>query len=412
MSWGTAGLLILGWIGGTIAVYLALYLFDKAFKFQDHKGWSDLGRAIMYFFITFVPPVFILLMTIFLKIQGMSRTIFVIISVIVILGFPAYCIGMFVIYPPKRMAKYCMSKAGDYEKTEVSDREILIEYIQRQINLIYNKMYLPFKYQGNEKRAVAYVEAIVDNNRNLFPEISEYEIIPSVFPGWHLMYLFLYFKDGDKRYMILHYKMSRDQNLASYVKDNHDRESQKVFLWKDFRNITMTGRLCYVFMCIENYLVTLYPEADWKKLAFHMWKTTGKSFSYGWPGWNTDMIQYAVNTLMDYEEKYHKDDELSVKKKRINDLMNLIVCVSKTGNDIIHSDDNTAYFYECENKSIETIYEVTRILKEKSIPLPDMEKMSDFIFDRTTVTERGENKEAWGYDIDTKYLSIILKEEK
>ena len=124
------------------------------------------------------------------------------------------------------------------------------------------------------------------------------------------------------------------------------------------------------------------------------------------------MIQYAVNTLMDYEEKYHKDDELSVKKKRINDLMNLIVCVSKTGNDIIHSDDNTAYFYECENKSIETIYEVTRILKEKSIPLPDMEKMSDFIFDRTTVTERGENKEAWGYDIDTKYLSIILKEEK
>ena len=30
-----------------------------------------------------------------------------------------------------------------------------------------------------------------------------------------------------------------------------------------FYNITMTGRLCYIFMCIERYLTTLYPERDW-----------------------------------------------------------------------------------------------------------------------------------------------------
>ena len=35
----------------------------------------------------------------------------------------------------------------------------------------------------------------------------------------------------------------------------------------DFYSITMTGRLCYIFMCIERYLVTLYPDRDWTPIS-------------------------------------------------------------------------------------------------------------------------------------------------
>ena len=41
---------------------------------------------------------------------------------------------------------------------------------------------------------------------------------------------------------------------------------------KRFENVTMTGRLCYIFMCIERYLLALYPDRDWSLVARKMWR--------------------------------------------------------------------------------------------------------------------------------------------
>ena len=37
-----------------------------------------------------------------------------------------------------------------------------------------------------------------------------------------------------------------------------------------FKNITMTGRMCYIFMCMERYLLSLYPDRDWTLVAKKM----------------------------------------------------------------------------------------------------------------------------------------------
>ena len=36
--------------------------------------------------------------------------------------------------------------------------------------------------------------------------------------------------------------------------------------------ISMNGRMAYVIMCVERFLVAVYPERDWKPLARTMWK--------------------------------------------------------------------------------------------------------------------------------------------
>ncbi len=43
---------------------------------------------------------------------------------------------------------------------------------------------------------------------------------------------------------------------------------------KRFDNITMNGRMCYIFMCIERYLLALYPDRDWTPVAKRMWQWT------------------------------------------------------------------------------------------------------------------------------------------
>lgn len=43
---------------------------------------------------------------------------------------------------------------------------------------------------------------------------------------------------------------------------------------EEFYNITMTGKICYIFMCIERYLVDKYPDRDWTPVAKHMWQWT------------------------------------------------------------------------------------------------------------------------------------------
>ncbi len=41
-----------------------------------------------------------------------------------------------------------------------------------------------------------------------------------------------------------------------------------------FKGISITGRLCYLFMCIERYLVSLYPDRDWTPVAERLWHWT------------------------------------------------------------------------------------------------------------------------------------------
>lgn len=51
---------------------------------------------------------------------------------------------------------------------------------------------------------------------------------------------------------------------------------------KQLEQISMTGRLCYLFMCIEKYLVTKYPKKDWSFVAKRMWQWTNMDWEDGY----------------------------------------------------------------------------------------------------------------------------------
>lgn len=74
---------------------------------------------------------------------------------------------------------------------------------------------------------------------------------------------------------------------------------------KDFYNITMNGRLCYIFMCIERYLTQLYPERDWTPISKRMWQWTTH-----WWDESSDIYSEAVPEYILEFEGYEKTNEL------------------------------------------------------------------------------------------------------
>ena len=75
----------------------------------------------------------------------------------------------------------------------------------------------------------------------------------------------IFFHDGKEILVYLHWPK---KTFTSGELMEEDRK--KYAIGKRFRNITMTGRLIYIFMCIERYLVSLYPERDWTPVATRM----------------------------------------------------------------------------------------------------------------------------------------------
>ena len=139
-----------------------------------------------------------------------------------------------------------------------------------------------------------------------------------------------------------------------------------------------------------------------------MWRIT-KHNGFGWGGWVDVVKKAAVNALIDYEDKMSGKIDMSPKarKKRLNEITDLISTVEQAAENVIHNEKYRTGFNLCEQESIETIYFVQSFLTRNDIPLPEVSVVDGFRFDRSTVRQDGENKEAWGYDVETEGLSRI-----
>ena len=49
-----------------------------------------------------------------------------------------------------------------------------------------------------------------------------------------------------------------------------------------WKKLSLTGRFCYLFMCVETYLVTRFPERDWTPVAKRCWQWTEDYWDKGW----------------------------------------------------------------------------------------------------------------------------------
>lgn len=164
------------------------------------------------------------------------------------------------------------------------------------------------------------------------------------------------------------------------------------------KSVSVAGRIAFIIMCIEKYLVTQYPEKDWTPLAEEMWKFND---SY-WDEWLDSFVDLfpeyinEYNEFEDYAGKYSRDTFRNLykdlKNNDVNKLLNLL------------DDFMGIYLYTRVWDGTESIFpkvieEIVSYLTKNNIPVPDVEKVSFSDF---------RQNDGFGDKFDGRYLSIIL----
>ena len=187
---------------------------------------------------------------------------------------------------------------------------------------------------------------------------------------------------------------------------------------KDFYSITMTGRLCYIFMCIERYLTSLYPNRDWTPIAKRMWQWTTHWWDESWdiyseavPEFILEFDSYDETNERSYEGKLNKDDydEITALFKGItngdgtDELCKVLIIPSEFGSVCEGTCVKGAEPYVAE-----LIDEIEGVLIKHNITLPDKSLLSRFQYERGKKVGRMEKEPGWGDFENTEFLSIIL----
>jgi hypothetical protein len=192
----------------------------------------------------------------------------------------------------------------------------------------------------------------------------------------------------------------------------------------DFYNITMTGRLCYIFMCIERYLTSLYPIRDWIPVAQKMWQWTTHCWDESWDIYSEAVPEYILE-FDSYEETNRQNYDGRLSKNHYDSVTALFKDITDRNGDnadefrrilMIPSDfgsicDGTS-FKAAEPLVAELIEEIECILNRHDIPLPDKTLLNRFQFDRKSPLSPDEKNLGWGDFENTEFLSVILDKQK
>ena len=188
---------------------------------------------------------------------------------------------------------------------------------------------------------------------------------------------------------------------------------------QEWKAVSLTGRLCYLFMCIERYLVFCYPDRDWTPLARKMWAWTEDWWSDGCYRYSHLVPRYLLefeivpqyllefDIIKEINEKEF-DGELSEQEYNIlvklyagitngseEDEINEVLMLPLEFDSICECSD----FSDADEPTIELIAKAQAILLRHSIDIPSIDMVSGFSVHQ---------KNGWGDFVDSTYLSIIL----
>ena len=186
-----------------------------------------------------------------------------------------------------------------------------------------------------------------------------------------------------------------------------------------FENVTMTGRMCYIFMCMERYLLALYPDRDWTPIARKMWQWMSS------PYWADDRwYEYGgitpnrVLKYKDYDDMKKHDGFSIVSREEYYQARKLYDGITNgySRNEINAVFDIPVYLCNlCDGESyddkagdrltLEHIGMIEGVLEKHGIPLPDASLVAEYVPQKNG---RGE-LDRWGFQKEgTEKLSIIL----
>lgn len=176
-----------------------------------------------------------------------------------------------------------------------------------------------------------------------------------------------------------------------------------------FKNISITGRLCYLFMCIEKYLVFMYPDRDWTIVAERLWQWTEKF----WDEAQEESDQIIPEYLMEfdtYEETNKRCFDGDLSRELYDKLIKLYDGITDGNsedeiNQVLYTTVEWgticegAGFAAVDSPTISNLEWMESILQKHSIELPDRELVADMTKDQ---------KNGWGEFCNCRHLSIIL----
>ena len=170
----------------------------------------------------------------------------------------------------------------------------------------------------------------------------------------------------------------------------------------------MNGRMAYVIMCVERFLVALYPERDWSPVARKMWKATADN----WADWANEYCEIIPDFILS-TDGYDAEEYEYISEEEYHAFLNLYNGITAGReddiSDIVNYMLNKPYemsmVYEGTvigdgKESIIIIENTESILLKNDIALPDSDLLTFSPFSQ---------KNGWGNDFNGEELSVILK---
>lgn len=177
----------------------------------------------------------------------------------------------------------------------------------------------------------------------------------------------------------------------------------------EFESISLTGRLCYLFMCIERYLITLYPERDWTPVAKRCWQWTNRYWNDGCDIYAQVIPEFLLE-FDNYEETNNRAFDGMLSREDYTELVQLFNGITDGNseneiNRVLYLPVDFANKCECtefdysNEPTLKIIDEMLEILRSRGISPPSIENVADMT---------SEQKNGWGDFVDSRYLSVIL----
>ena len=167
-----------------------------------------------------------------------------------------------------------------------------------------------------------------------------------------------------------------------------------------FNNISLGGRLAYMIMCFEKFVLTKYPNHNYRKLFTELWKGTSEN------DWATlvDMV-FDIMPIYFFENDHYVKENYSWLKEEDYDYYREIVSNIPEMEIILQAFKEFLYAYEgtpikgTGQEATKQMFVLINLLESNNIELqnPSLVDFSKF-----------EERNGWGNTFDGTRLSIVL----
>lgn len=173
--------------------------------------------------------------------------------------------------------------------------------------------------------------------------------------------------------------------------------------------LSLTGRLCYLFLCLETYLLACYPDRDWTPVAKRCWQWTNVYWDEGCdmyapvvPAYLLEFDDYEETNLLSFDGKLSEHDYFAlvnlfagITTGSEDDEINQILMLPIEFNNACECSD----FTDANEPTLIVLHKAQQFLLSHDISLPSISKVRHM-----TVEE----KHGWGEFFDSEYLSVVI----